>query len=111
MFIIVARVSVVAMAIQVYGFILSCMLYRDTNTAVAAMETMNAILNSSSIALTHWLMTSQPSATMATQYWLPVQRLNDDGKEEEEREGVRGETHSLGEVQDIMYNIIIQCDM
>ena len=56
--------------LQVYGFVLSCMLYRDGNTAIAAMETMNSTLLSSSPSFCHWLTSTLPDAAIATQFWL-----------------------------------------
>ena len=90
---------------QVYGFVLSCMLYRDGNTAIAAMETMNSLLLSPSPGLSHWLMEAQPSSTVATQFW----KLAEDTVDKEGEEGERGvggqeeqesisDAHSLREV-------------
>ena len=76
---------------QVYGFVLSCILYRDGNTAVAATETMHTLLLSPPSSLSHWLTASHPHAAMATRYWLePVSG---------EREGERKQVRAGGEEQ------------
>ena len=76
---------------QVYGFVLSCMLYRDGNTAVAATETMHTLLLSPPSSLSHWLTASHPHAAMATRYWLePVS-----GEREGERKQVRAGSEKL----------------
>ena len=79
------------MVMQVYGFVLSCMLYRHGNTVIAAMETMNALLTSPPHLLTRWLMTPQPpSAAMATQFWSCVSVGDGDKEEGVVREGGEG---------------------
>lgn len=69
---------------------LSCILYRDGNTAVAAMETMYIILVSSRPPFSHWLTSSDPDATMATQFMqMSLQGggdVEEEGREEEREE-------------------------
>ena len=89
---------------QVYGFILSCMLYRDGNTTVSAMEAMNTLLLGSSPALCRWLMTAHPSSKLATQFWKMKREEEGEGEGEEEGENGHEEqdsssdAHSLKEV-------------
>ena len=66
---------------------LSCILYQDGNTAIAAMETMNSILLSSSPLFSLWLTSPLSDANMATQFWLEHAHL----RRGEEGEGGRGE--------------------
>lgn len=87
--------------LQVYGFVLSCILYRDGNTAIAAMETMNAILLSSSPLFSQWLVSPLPDTNMATQFWLEhAQGTRGEGGGREEgggEEGEEGEQREGGE--------------
>lgn len=110
---------------QVYGFVLSCMLYRDGNTSVAAMETMHTILLSPSPSFSRWLMSSYPHVAMATWFWQEpaqegsmkegreldcgqgggdgrvVEKGEEDAGQEGRRDGVSpadNSTNSLGEV-------------
>ena len=90
------------------------MLYRDVNTTVAAMETMNSLLCSASCALSHWLMTAHPSSVLATQFWNKAkdtaeevrERREEDGGEEkegrDEEQDSASEAHSLREVSGII---------
>ena len=65
------------------------MLYRDANTALAAMEALNSLLLSPSPAFSHWLMATQPSACLATNCWhiTEAEGREGEGREGEGREG------------------------
>ena len=66
---------------------LSCILYRDGNTAVAAMETMYTILVSSPPPFSHWLTSSDPDATMAIQFMQISLQVGGDVEKEGGEEG------------------------
>ena len=86
---------------QVYGLVLSCMMYRDGNTTVAAMETMNSLLLASSPALSRWLMTAQPSHVLASKFWMITNEgeVGGDGQDSrQEKQDSSSDTHSLREV-------------
>ena len=86
---------------QVYGLVLSCMMYRDGNTTVAAMETMNSLLLASSPALSRWLMTAQPSHVLASKFWMITNEgeVGGDGQDSrQEKQDSSSDAHSLREV-------------
>ena len=95
---------------QVYGFVLSCMLYRDGNTAVAAMETMNSIIVSASSVFSDWLLSSpSPPPSLASQVWVRERGEgerregegeggSEDGLDEDQEQDCSSDAHSLGEV-------------
>ena len=80
------------------------MMYRDGNTTVAAMETMNSLLLASSPALTRWLMTAQPSHALASKFWKITNERGEgevrgDGRDGgQEEQGSSSDAHSLREV-------------
>ncbi|CAI7995434.1 Huntingtin [Geodia barretti] len=85
---------------QVYGLVLSCMMYRDGNTTVAAMETMNSLLLASSPALSRWLMTAQPSHALASKFWMITNEgeVGGDGQDSrQEKQDSSSDAHSLRE--------------
>ena len=82
---------------QVYGFVLSCMLYRDGNTVVAAMEAMNSLLLCPPPAFSLWLMAPQVTPAVATDFWRVAEGSGAEGKEEEDQNS-GSDAHSLREV-------------
>lgn len=91
---------------QAYGFVLSCMLYRDGNTSVAAMETLNAILLTTSHTFHHWLISDQQQSTVVTQFWTMVEERGEEDETREDGHSSSADAHSLREV---CSNIIIIC--
>ena len=47
---------------KAYSFTVSCLLYRDANTAISALEVLNQLLTSASAELAAWVSTAVPDA-------------------------------------------------
>ena len=87
---------------QLFAFILSCVLYRDQHTVVAALEALHTLLSAATTGLAQWLASSQPNAVMATAFWG---ELEGEVEEEGDKKSISsGDTQSLGEVQPVLHS-------
>ena len=47
----------------------SCLVYRDTNTAISALEALHQLLLSTTMELSAWLTTPVDSSQLVTDFW------------------------------------------
>ncbi len=56
-------------ALQAYAYVISCLVYRDPNTAIAAMETLHQLLVSATAELSIWLCSPLVTTRAAADFW------------------------------------------